>query len=796
MANFTDFTLTSNPLTSNFVVGYNPEGTDENRYTLEGIKNTVLNNGNLIISSVSAKTINTQYDQFSYAGNYWPLGQQTFSISSNLSGTLNKAGRYTQANVVTWNTNSTLNISETLNNRFVEGDIVSVWGYTSSGSQGSNPLIIRYTPYLQSSLFLLSLTGGTGYNSGYAFFRHNGTSFEKVNDQNISAIAGELRVEKGQAQDPGTPFTVLGRGSFVHGLILNAGNIKFTNGSDHFHLIQASQSHASWQKINGGLSYTSSRICEHTLAFRSGFTNIRFVAANSLALQANTVAPFDAVSGTYIALWLNTNVATNSLFQLGKIVFFNASPSGAVNESLRSIGFTAATYPAKIVSSNAIGSASSNADIPSGQSLPSTALWHLRLEPISNLTSDNWNSAGANFNNNILNTGENVTTPADTLIAPDTIRDELSAIGGYSTLEVKNESEIVLKFTTSPLTSAAQKFLYPGLPIMIIATSNTTLTATNYNGGTPNSVKSQYGLLRGSNGEFTGVEGGYSQSVYDGYIYKTSSSEVVLRVGQIRGTEESRSFDYESPDINWFIERPWPVIYNNLKNVTFTNPPGGLSSVPLNGFRVNGIPYNTGTGSYTSGDSRLKNYGIWLGNDNIVYTMPKTIKSGLSLTSQSALSSSDKQIFVYAGNKDPVHRPVPGLQLFTFERYPTYQPELKETGGIVSKFALGPSCEGFKKETAIVGFNSTCYHQRTMALGHNAETTEENQVVIAADNSILRLGNTSLLSLLSGSTNVFTVERDGSLNVNSNALSSNGTNTFLKLKSGATTYGLKLDVID
>ena len=604
-------------------------------------------------------------------------------------------------------------------------------------------------------------------------------------------MAGQLRIEKGQVQDPGTPFSSLGRGRFVHGLNLDAGDPKFTNGSDHFHLIQTSQSAPGWQKINGGFSQYPQIITEHTLAFRSNFASTSIVAANTTTLQAAASAPYGVLlpGVNYAALWLSSNLGSS--LNVGKIIYFSVSNTGDTFTSLRNVGFTAATYPAKIVHSGAVGTAQSNADVPAGYTLPNTAQWHVRVEPY-NLSPDNWNNAGGAFSNSINNSGELVRTPSDPLIAPNTVSSSVSAIGGYDTVSVENNCEVVLNFTTSPLTSASQKFLYEGLPVIILVSDTTTLSADNYSNNL--STKTGYGL-KTNNNEFTGERGSYNQSVYDGYIYGTTANKVIVRVGITRGLEESRLGTHEAPDFNWFRERPWPLMVGstNLKTLTLTlttnyNNGATIPLPELNGQRLLMSP------GYPN-DGGMGRYGLWSGRDAYLYTVPKTVKSQLELVNFATLSSSNKEIYIYSGNKDPVHRPVPGLQTWFFERYPTYQPDLKETGGVVRRFAIGPSCEGLQKDTGVIGFGSTCYHEKSMAIGHKAETTEDNQVVIAADDSIMRLGNTSLLTLLSGTTDVFKVESDGSLAVTNTALSSNGINTYLKLKSGTTTYGLKLDVI-
>lgn len=767
-----------------------------NTLCASNITNTIIPE-NLILNSLSATSVTTLYNQAPFVGNYWPLDnpRNTSLVGNNLSASVYKAGRYSMYNIIPWLDKPTLIIEETSNNKFVQGDVVSVCGYHRegyiAGKTENNPLRIFYKPFGGTASFIYSLTGSSSYDKGYVFLTHTGTTFLTATDQNLSIMAGQVRIEKGQPQDPGTPFSTLGRGRFVHGLNLEAGDPKFTNGSDHFHLIQTAQSAPGWQKINGGSNQYPQILTEHTLAFRANFASTAIVAANTSTLLASSSAPYGVlVPGiNYASLWLSSNLGSG--LNVGKIIYFSVSNTGDTLTSLRKIGFTAATYPAKIVHSGAIGTAQSNADIPTGNVLPANAAWHIRVEPY-NLSPDNWNNSGGAFNGLINNSGEVVRTPSDPLIAPNTVSSSVSAIGGYDTVSVENDCEVVLNFTTNPLTSASQKFLYEGLPVILLVSDTATLSADNYSNNL--ATKTGYGINT-SNNEFTGNKGSYNQTVYDGYIYRTTANKVIVRVGINRGLEESRLGTHEAPNFSWFRERPWPITVGstNLKTLTLTlttNYSNGTTiPIPeLNGQRLLMSP------GYPN-DGGMVRYGLWSGRDNFLYTVPKTLKSQLELHNFSALSSSNKEIYIYSGNKDPVHRPVPGMQTWFFERYPTYQPDLKETGGVVRRFAIGPSCEGLQKDTGVVGFGSTCYHEKSMAIGHKAETTENNQVVIAADNSIMRLGNTSLLALLSGSTNVFKVERDGSLEVTNTALSTNGINTYLKLKSGAITYGLKLDVI-
>jgi hypothetical protein len=536
----------------------------------------------------------------------------------------------------------------------------------------------------------------------------------------------------------------------------------------------------NWQTLNGGYNWTPQRITQHTLAPRGGELQFDIVAANASALTGNYVSPPYGVipenNNNYMAIWLDGN---HPRLAPGNIVYFSVSPSGPAISSLRYIGFTASSYPAKIISNNSIGSANSNADIPAGSTIPANAAVHVRVQPI-NLTVDNWSGAALintsgtfrgslvpGFSNSLTNAGEIVRIPDTALLVPDLQSNSLSALGGYNNVSMRNGCELVFDLTNTPLLSSRLPFLYEGLPVLVLLSTVNSLTATNYNGLTPNSAKCQYGLEISTDpatlGQFSGRPGNYQQQTYDGYIYRSTPTEVIIRLGQNRGTEESRMQKHASPNVEWFVDKPGSGITNSSFSKVL--PPGGESQIELNGYRVNGV----------GGNHRV---GTWANcNTGTVYTLPLIVKSGIEFSSFSPVSSSDLQLFVYAGNKDPVHRPVASMQLFAYERYPNVQSDLRETAAIVSKFCLGPSCEGFDRDTAAIGFNSTAYHYRSMAIGHRIETISEQEVAMGIDQNVLRI-------TLSG------------LSVSSPMLSTNGVDTYLKIKQdNGATYGLKLEAI-
>lgn len=678
--------------------------------------------GNLSGQNIFANTVNTNIFQTIYEGI-----KSAFTINGGSTRSQTRLGRLSMLDVA-YGPNSVLNLTETSTLRYLPGDVV---GIASRQTSGTGQLRVDYTPFGGIQTTIGSVTGSYGYNEGAIAFvkTTNGWLTQTFDQQNVRGIAQEFRVESIQANDPGTPFNVLGRGTFVHGLTLNGGDIKFTNGSDHFHLLQSAAG-GSWQTLNGGYQHTTQRLATHTLAFRGPEKSAIIVAANSTPLTANQDVPPFGVStpgsgDNYLALWLTQNPG----FVVGGRVFMSVSPAGSDTASLRKIGFTAATYPAKIISVNSVGSAASNADIPTGQVLPNTAAVHVRVEPV-NLGRDNWQQRGS-FTNSITNTNEVLRYPNSTLVSPNTQSSELSAFG-YSKISVRNGCEVVLDFTDTPLLSSQLPFLYEGLPILLLASSNRTLSANNYDG--LNYAKSQYGLALETNlsspnrGNFSGELGTYDQQIYDGYIFKSSPTEVIIRLGLLPGLGEARMQKITPADPRLYSGR-LPG-YNLL---TYSQPPN--NDPLLNGLAIG----NQSAAGVSFDDSKGMWYNTYTG---VWYTHPAVMKSGIEFLAFPPVSASDKQIYVYAGNKDPVHRPIASMQLYHYERYPTRNPDFKETGGIVSKFCLGPSCEGFDKETSAIGFYSTAYHYRSMAIGQRVQTTQPNQIAIGVDDSTLLVNTT------------------------------------------------------
>jgi len=696
----------------------------------------------LTAKDIFTESLNTYTPQTTYEGTKFDI-----TILNNNTSNRNRLGRMSMYNV-NYGNNSILRFVETTTNKFKVGDVIGIASRQSSGVSSSTTLRIEFQKLNGSPVFVTDLLGGYGYNEGAVALVYNGDHFDiqYFDQQNIKGIASEFRVESIQANDPGTPFNVLGRGTFVHGLTLNAGDIKFTNGSDHFHLIHNGTG-GNWQTLNGGYNWTPQRITQHTLAPRGGELQFDIVAANTSALTGNHVNPPYGVvpenNNNYVAIWLDGN---HPRLAPGNIVYFSVSPSGPAISSLRYIGFTAASYPAKVISNNSIGSANSNADIPAGSTIPANAAVHVRVQPI-NLTVDNWNGAALintsgtfrgslvpGFSNSLTNAGEVVRIPDTALLVPDLQSNSLSALGGYNNVSLRNGCELVFDLTNTPLLSSRLPFLYEGLPVLVLLSTVSTLTATNYNGLTPNSAKCQYGLEISTDpatlGQFSGRPGNYQQQTYDGYIYRSTSTEVIIRLGQNRGTEESRMQKHASPNVEWFVDRPGSGITSSSFSKVL--PPGGESQIALNGYGVNGV----------GGNHRI---GTWANcSTGAVYTLPPIIKSGIEFSSFSPVSSTDLQLFVYAGNKDPVHRPVASMQLFAYERYPNVQSDLRETAAIVSKFCLGPSCEGFDRDTSAIGFNSTAYHYRSMAIGHRIETDREQQIKVGIDDSTLAVNLTGV----------------------------------------------------
>ena len=169
---------------------------------------------------------------------------------------------------------------------------------------------------------------------------------------------------------------------------------------------------------------------------------------------------------------------------------------------------------------------------------------------------------------------------------------------------------------------------------------------------------------------------------------------------------------------------------------------------------------------------------------------------------------------IYGGSQDTVHRPTHGTTGFYFEREPYFFNGTNFlSGGTVKNVCLGTSESygnysyglGFRgtvlgdKSATLAGDSNYVYGNNSVAIGgEGLVSTNNNQTVIGKYNdsntdSLLVVGN-GISDLLRS--NVFEIKTDGSLIVNSTALSSNGIDTFLKIQDNSgTVYGLKLQLI-
>lgn len=169
---------------------------------------------------------------------------------------------------------------------------------------------------------------------------------------------------------------------------------------------------------------------------------------------------------------------------------------------------------------------------------------------------------------------------------------------------------------------------------------------------------------------------------------------------------------------------------------------------------------------------------------------------------------------IYGGSQDTVHRPTHGTTGFYFEREPYFFNGANFlSGGMIKNVCLGTSESygnysyglGYRgtvlgdKSATLAGDSSYVYGNNSVAVGgEGLVSTSNNQTVIGKyndsnTNSLLVIGN-GVSDLLRS--NVFEVKTDGSLIVNSTALSSDGVDTFLKIQDNSgTVYGLKLQLI-
>ena len=102
------------------------------------------------------------------------------------------------------------------------------------------------------------------------------------------------------------------------------------------------------------------------------------------------------------------------------------------------------------------------------------------------------------------------------------------------------------------------------------------------------------------------------------------------------------------------------------------------------------------------------------------------------------------------------------------------------------------------KSATLAGDSSYVYGNNSVAIGgEGLISSNNNQIVIGKYNnsntdSLLVVGN-GISDILRS--NVFEIKTDGSLQVNSAALSSNGVDTFLKIANNNNVYGLKLQLL-
>ena len=168
---------------------------------------------------------------------------------------------------------------------------------------------------------------------------------------------------------------------------------------------------------------------------------------------------------------------------------------------------------------------------------------------------------------------------------------------------------------------------------------------------------------------------------------------------------------------------------------------------------------------------------------------------------------------LYGGSQDTVHRPTFGTTGFYFEREPWNVGSVNWlSGGMVKNVVLGTSESygnfsyglGWRgvvlgdKSGTFAGDYNTVFGNNSVALGgSNLISISGNQVVIGTFNN----PNTNSLFVVGSGTsdtnrrNVFEIRQDGSLAVSPTALSSNGVDTFLKITSNGTSYGIKLQLI-
>lgn len=140
--------------------------------------------------------------------------------------------------------------------------------------------------------------------------------------------------------DPGTPATVEGRASVVHGFTLTGGSVNFTNGANHAHFFHSTQKGDWWQTINCGDfdNLTPNRILQYSRPI--GVAVVDHNRPNLVSVDTRQIGTVDG-SGTssgFVILNYSTNV---SGLVLNGAVSFQTNPGIA--------GLVAGTYPGEIV---------------------------------------------------------------------------------------------------------------------------------------------------------------------------------------------------------------------------------------------------------------------------------------------------------------------------------------------------------------------------------------------------------------------------------------------------------------
>jgi hypothetical protein len=331
--NFKDFTYTT-PQDDDFIVGYNASGTSEIRTKIKDVANFLASGGygatgpqgprGLTGPQGSSGPVGPQGNNGiqGATGPQGPQGQQGFDGARGATGVQGPMGL----------TGST-----------------GPQGPAGTGG-GGDGYIVKESEYKSLSA---SLASSNGYFNGQATFALQGGL--NIKGHTDAYDAGPINLPGGRGvygiyiqnvdnMDPGVTLACDGRANITHGMTFRAGNVNFTGGSDHAHVIWAGapfNPSREWQMTMGG-NWTSgstnantNRFMVHTLPQYQISSTITAVSGYFNTLDAGITTNSSIITG--VKLFVSTTEANNyNTINEGDVVGLQLNPGLG--------GLVAATY--------------------------------------------------------------------------------------------------------------------------------------------------------------------------------------------------------------------------------------------------------------------------------------------------------------------------------------------------------------------------------------------------------------------------------------------------------------------